>query len=129
MCGISNAAAKSSRSRRLPGSWTKGPWSSRPDGSSLAIGEWKQIRMYAIGSERASLDARGPRGGIPELTFSPEARYVFVGGEPLIEDLSGGLVDWGPALVDVATGEMEILQPNLATQGDPVFSADGNRMA
>jgi WD40 repeat protein len=100
-----------------------------PDGSSVAIGEYKQIRMYAIGTERPVWTLAVPWGGIPELTFTPDARYVFVGGEPLTADFSEGLVDRGPALVDVATGEVEILQPNLGTQGDPVFSADGNRMA
>ena len=100
-----------------------------PDGSSLAIGEYKQIRMYAIGTERPVWTLAVPWGGIPELTFTPDARYVFVGGEPLTADFSEGLVDRGPALVDVATGEVETLQPNLGTQGDPVFSADGNRMA
>ncbi len=93
-----------------------------PDGSLLATGEWDTIRMHSVGRERPMWTLEG-LGSVPWLTFSPDGRHLFFGG---MSDLRS---DAGPGLLDVTTGETEILVDGDIAVGSVSFSADGARVA
>ncbi|MEX2406167.1 MAG: hypothetical protein WD834_02415, partial [Actinomycetota bacterium] len=93
-----------------------------PDGSLLATAEWETIRMHSVGAERPMWALEG-LGSTPSLTFSPDGRHLFFGVSYPSDDV-------GPGLVDVTTGEAEILVPDRTVDaGGASFSADGARVA
>lgn len=116
-----------------PGSFEEGFVLLSPDGSMLATGEYGTIKMHSVGTERPvwTLQPRLPswhpalEGLLREtlwLTFSPDGKHLFFG----MSDPN----DIGSGLVDVATGEAEILvRGRIVDVGGASFNADGARVA
>ena len=92
-----------------------------PDGELLATGEWGKLQMLSVGSGRP-IWALDLGGGTPRLTFSPDAKQVFV------YRTESNVGSFGLQLVDVRTGEANVLFPADIARGEPGFSADGTRL-
>lgn len=104
-----------------PGLFDEGFVLLSPDGSLLATGEWQTIKMYTVGTERPMWTLE-VRASAPWMTFSPDGKHLFIGvGSPYR--------NYELRLVDVATGEAEILFPGHLTDEGASFSADGSRVA
>ena len=102
-----------------PGLFDVGDVALSPDGGLLATAEWSTVRSYPVGVERPSWTVEVPRT-TPWLTFNPDGTQLFIGvSRPN---------NVAPTLVDVSTGEAQILYPGHTTDF-PSFSADGSRVA